>query len=267
MHSGHIKLIAGEHPTYDDQDILSACNHLSIRRMAGWRLCGKRTVSRQYAGINAGGFLPQSHLLKDWLSRCCEIKIKRLNRDQCRITRLVDSKEIIVTTGVPYTNHNGETDRHMDVDGFFSRKIKSFKQENATGTPLFSDDGDENKVVLYAGRSYASNDAMDGIWAAINSKTGIVEEDETNYEKQAPWSPESGRLVVRVDDFSDEESGVLTEPLLDEAGATVKKRMKFVDWQNDLGMSAEEITSVTDGSKNDHREVEQARDVIVKVKT
>jgi len=69
-----------------------------------------------------------------------------------------------------------------------------------------------------------------------------------------------------VDDFTDTESGVLVEPLLDESGTTVKKRKKFVDWQNDLGMSAEEISNVTDGSKNDHREVEQTRSTIVKVK-
>ena len=267
MHSGHIKLIAGDHPTYDDRDVLSACNHLTIRRMAGWRLCGKRSVNRQFIGLNSSGFLPHTHLLKDWFSRCCEAMIMRLNRDQCRITRLDNSHEVVVTTGVPYISHSGQPDRYMDVEGFFSHKIKSFQQSNATGVPLFSDDGDENKVMMYGGKSIASDDAMDDVWAAIQSKTGLFEEDETAYEKQKPWSPEPGRLIVRVDDFSDEESGVLTEPLLDEAGDTVKKRMKFVDWQNDLGMSAEEITSVTEGSKNDHREVEQTRDVIVRVKT
>ena len=195
--------------------------------------------------------------------------INRLNRDQCRITRLGDSHEIIVTTGVPYTDHSGKPDRYMDVDGFFNRKIKSFKQENATGSALFSDDGDENTVVMYAGKSYAGDGSMDGIWAAINSKTGIVEEDETTYEKQPPFgSPDpGGRLIVRVDDFTDQEAGILIEPLLDDAGTLMQKRMKFVDWENDLGLSAEEISDVSGGSKIDHRNEEQARDVIVQVKT
>lgn len=267
MHSGHIKLIAGDHPTYEDMDILSACNHLTIRRMAGWRLCGQRSVNRQFIGLNSSGFLPHTHLLKHWFSMCCEAMIRRLNRDQCRITRLDNSHEVVVTTGVPYISHSGQPDRFMDVDRFFSHKIKSFQQENATGVPLFSDDGDENKVMMYSGMSYANDESMDVIWAAINSKTGMLEEDETTYEKEPPWRPEPGRLIVRVDDFSSEESGVLVEPLLDEDGSTVRKRNKFVDWQTDLGMSAEEISSVTEGSKNDHREVEQTRDVIVKVKT
>ena len=267
MHSGHIKLIAGDHPTYDDQDIMSACNHLTIRRMAGWKVCGKRSVKRQFIGLNSSGFLPHAHLLKAWYVRCSELMLERLNETQVKITQLSDHQEIIVTTNEPYTNLRGQADRYMHVESLFSRKIKSFQQENATGTALFSDDGDENKIVMFGGRSYASDESMDGIWDAINSKMGLVEEDETTYENQQPWSPEPGRLIVRVDDFSDEESGILIEPLINEDGDIVQKRKSFVDWEKDLGLSPEEISDVSDGSKIDHRNEEQSRDVIVQVKT
>ncbi|MAY35627.1 MAG: hypothetical protein CMN84_05930 [Spongiibacteraceae bacterium] len=267
MHSGHIKLVAGDHPTFNDRDIMSACNHLTIRRMAGWKVCGKRSANRQFTGLNSSGFLPHSHLLKDWYMRCCEMMIERLNETQAKITRLSDQQEIIVTTNEPYTNLRGQADRYMHIEGFFGRKIKSFRQENATGTALFSDDGDENKIVMFGGRSYSDNESMDEIWSAINSKVGLVEEEETTYENQQPWSPEPGKLIVRVDDFSDEESGILIEPLLNEEGDIIQKRKSFVDWEKDLGLSPEEILDVSDGSKIEHRNEEQSRDVIVQVKS
>ena len=246
MHSGHIKLVAGDHPTFNDRDIMSACNHLTIRRMAGWKVCGKRSANRQFTGLNSSGFLPHSHLLKDWYMRCCEMMIERLNETQAKITRLSDQQEIIVTTNEPYTNLRGQADRYMHIEGFFGRKIK---------------------IVMFGGRSYSDNESMDEIWSAINSKVGLVEEEETTYENQQPWSPEPGKLIVRVDDFSDEESGILIELLLNEEGDIIQKRKSFVDWEKDLGLSPEEILDVSDGSKIDHRNEEQSRDVIVQVKS
>lgn len=268
MHSGHIKLIAGDHPTYDDRDIMCACNHLTIRRMAGWRLCGKRSANRQFIGINSSGFLPHSHLLKDWFSKCSELMLERLNKNQCRITRLRDQQVVVVTTGRAYVDLNGKPDRFLDVDRFFSHKIRSFLKADATGSVLFSDDDNKDRVVMFGGRTYASDDSMDDVWAAIHTKTGRIEETETTYEKEPPFgsSDPSGQLIVRVDDFSDQESGILIEPLFDEVGIVLKKRKKFVDWQNDIGLTENDVANVIGGSKNDHREIEQVRDVIVQVK-
>ena len=268
MHSGYIRLIAGDHKTYENSDIQGACNHLTIRRMAAWRFCGERTSSRQFSGLNSSGFLPNMHLLRSWCIRCSEMMLERIDRETCRIIRMSDSKEIIVTTHMPYEDFDGKAERYLNVGEFFRHKIRSFKNANATGTAIFSDDGDENKVVMFGGRFYANDNSMDDVWAEIQSRTGRMENHETTYENQPPFgSSERGKLVVRVNDFTDQEAGILCEPLLDESGEVVKKRKQFVDWEHDIGLSAEDIADVDAGSKNDHREVEQSRGEIVQVKS
>jgi len=272
MHSGYIKLITAPHATYEAGDVLSVCNHNTVRKMAGWKVCGERLQNRRYAGLNRHGFVPHSHLLKDWCSSTCEAMCERLNRTQARFTRLRDAREIVVTTGEPYANFRGQDERYFDVEQFFALKIQTLQKENAQGVTLFSDDGDHNKVMMYYGRTNANSAAMDTIWTAIETKTGKLEATETSYENQPPFgSPDSrGRLIIRVDDFSDEETGILTSPLLDETDPdnpiTIKKRSRYIDWRNDLGLSVGDVTDVENGTRREHRSVEQARDTVVRVK-
>ena len=206
--SGYLNLIIGRHATYEDGDILSACNRLTIRRMAGWRVCGERNSDRQFSGLNRDGFLPSTHLLRDWHEAVCECRFERLNRIQAKLIRLSDLREIVVTTGELYTNFRGQTGRQMHVEQFCRRQIATFKKTNAQGKALFSDDGDDNKISLYYGRTDSSHANMDTVWTAIMNKTGRLEADETTYRKEPPFGGHKrGRVVVRVDDFSDRERG------------------------------------------------------------
>ena len=87
---------------------------------------------------------------------------------------------MVVTTGEAYTNFRGQTERYMHVEQFFARKIQTFQRENGQGVPLFSDDGDQNKVVMYGGRTNANTAAMDTIWTAIELQTDFLESVQTS---------------------------------------------------------------------------------------
>lgn len=273
MASGHLQLIIKTHPTYEDGDILGAANHLSIRRVAGSRICFERGRNRQLAGLNGSGFLPSTHLLKDWHEACCEFRLERLNRNQCKQIRLSDMAEITITTGVPHTDLRGTPNRQMDVELYFRRQLATFKEQNARGKALFSNDGDELKVTMYGGRTDKGSTAMDTVWTAITSKTGRLEADETTYAKEPPFgSYHRGWIVIKVDDFSDEESGLLTSTLEDltdpDNPIYVKKRKSWVDWENDLGLTAKEISDAKDDQKDpDLRKTENSLSTIVQTKT
>lgn len=272
MASGHLQLIIKPHPTYEDGDVISAMNHLAIRRIAGSRICFERISNRQLAGLNGSGFLPNTHLLKDWHEACCQFRLERLNRNQCKQIRLSDMAEITITTGIPHTDLSGKLNRQMNVDLYFKRQLSTFREQNARGKALFSDDGNELKMVMYGGRTDMGSAAMNTVWAAITSKTGRLEADETTYKKEPPFgSYQRRRVVIRVDDFTDEEAGVITSSLQDltdpDNPITVKKRKSWVDWENSLGLSAKEISDSKDDSKDpDLRKNEKTRSTIVQTK-
>jgi hypothetical protein len=273
MPSGYLQLIIGTHSTYENGDIISAANHLTIRQSASSRICFERGRNRQFAGLNGSEFLPHAHLLKDWYEACCEFRLERLNRNQCKQVRLSDMAEIMITTGVPHTDLKGKPDRQMNVDLYFKRRLTSFRKQNAQGKAMFSDDGDELKVVMYGGRTVVNAKAMDAVWAAITNKTGRLESNETTYVKEPPFgSYQKRRIVIRVDDFTNEEAGILTSPLEDltdpDNPIIVKRRISWVDWEAGLGLSAKEITDSRDDQKNpDLRSDEKIRSTIVNTKT
>ena len=274
MPSGYLHLIAQPHAAYEEGDVLGACNYLKIRCMAGWRICGERQRrGRQYAGLNSHGYLPAVHLLKDWHEAISECRYERLNHTQAKLIRLSDMRELVVTTGVAYTNFRGQDERYHHVEQFCHGQIRTFRKESAQGKSIFSEDGDVNTIILYYGRTDSSDDNMDTIWTAIVSKTGRLEADETTYAKEPPFgSYKRGRVVIRVDDFTNEERGELTASLIDDTDpdnpVTLKKRKSWVDWQNDLGLTGREITDVKDDRQDpDLRTEEKVRSSIVRTKT
>ena len=274
MASGHLQLMSiNSHPTYENGDVLGAVSHLAIRRSAASRICFKRQGNRQLVGLNGNGLIPHAHVLKDWHEACCQFKFERLNRNQVKYIRLSDMAEIIITTGVPHTDHKGKPNRQMDVDLYFKRQLATFKKVSAQGKAIFSDDGDVNKVTLYGGNTDTSSAAVDAVWTAITNKTGKLEADEITYKKEPPFgSYQRRRIVLRVDDFTDLEGSELVASLQDltdpENPITIKKRKSFVDWESDLGLSAKDITDSKDDAKDpDLRTEEKVRGTIVKTKT
>lgn len=187
------------------------------------------------------------------------------------MTRISDNQELIITTNVPHTDLRGKENRMMDVNIYFASHVSLFQLENAQGKAIFSDDG--NNPILYGGRTKNDDTAMNTVWTAITNKTGRLEADETTYKKEPPFgSYQRNRIVVRVDDFTDDESSVLTSSLEDltdpENPITVKKRKSWVNWENDLGLTVGEITEVKDDTKDpDLRKSEKLRSSIVRVKT
>lgn len=268
--SGYINLLVGSHSTYEEGDIIGACNGLTIRRSAAFRICGERIANRQFAGLNGSGFLPHSHILKDWHEACCEYRIERLNASQCRMTRISDSTELVITSGVPHTDLRGKPDRVMNVEQYFTRRLASFKKQNAQGKAIFSDDGDENTITMYGGRTNADTTAMNAVWTAIETKTPKTEAAETAYDKEPPFGAHRKRLVLRVDDFDDTVAGQLMLPLTDNADppVTLKKRKNLVAWRTDLALSGAVIAAIdNDAREVDLRGVELVRANIVTVKT
>ncbi len=273
MSSGFLQLMIDTHPTYENGDVLSAANHLQIRRSASSRICFARGASRQFAGLNSDGFLPHSHVLKDWNEACREYRLERLNRNQAKMTRIRDSEELVITSGVPHTDVRGVPDRVMDVGLYFSRQLSTFQKQNAQGNAMFSDDGDEQKVVMYGGGCDQTAAKMDTVWTAIEAKTDKLESNETTYAKEPPFgSYQRRRIILRVDDFTDSERSNLQEPILDltnpDHPLIIKKRKSWVDWENDLGLTAKEIDDSRDDREDpDLRSDERTRSTIVKTKT
>ena len=244
---GYLQLIAQpDHPTYEDGDILSACNHLTIRRMAAWRQCCKRDGKRQVIGRNEHGYMPTTHVLADHHEATYEFKLQRTGRNTATMTRLSDMAELLIETGKPHTDFRGKPDRYMDVALYFARRQASWLKENAQGKIMFTDDGEY--PVIYCGRTTAGDAEMDTVWQAIETKVGVTELDETNPTVERAFGVRRNRIVLPVNNFTDAEGGQLTSSLVDETDpenpVTVKKRKNLVDWRERAGLTGGEIDDV-----------------------
>lgn len=227
---GYLALNVGFFPTYEDGDILSAVSWKQRKRHYGEQLCFAREPNRRIFGLNGHGFVPTTHVLKDWCEATYQFRYERLSATTAKVVRLSDSNEIEFESNTPFTQHDGR-EVHMDIPLFFQRRLISWQKENAQGIPLFSDDGNENTLICYAGRKSYAETNLDTAWTAIESKLGVFEKDIP----PPTFSDHRKRLVISVDDFDDATARDLVSPLVDETDpdnpVTVKKRKNQIEWR------------------------------------
>ena len=214
---GYLQLITPlSASSYEDGDILSAVPWRKVRQERAESLCfakmiieGNRKVARLVDGI-----YPAGDIAEDYLSASCEFKYERLNPTQNRVTRLSDNNEIVFENNVPFVQHDGKI-VYMDMDLFIKRRKTVLNGLGGNGFPIFGTNGNE---YYFAGRTEPSNVILDTIWAAIESKTEFLESVECD---KAHFSNYKKRLVICVNDMTDEEASLIVSPKEDIENVTV----------------------------------------------
>jgi hypothetical protein len=203
--------------SYEDGDIMSAVPWRRVRQERAEGLCFAKTIidgKRRIARLNSNGNYDPGDILEDWFEATAEFKFEKISSTQGRITRLSDSNEIVFTNDEPFTQHNGKT-VHLDIDRFINRRKKALAADGGAGRPIFGTPGSE---YYYGGRTTASHDTLNSVWQAIETKTAYLESVECD---RAHFSDHRKRLIIAVNDLTDEEAGLLTQPKIDVEAVTV----------------------------------------------
>lgn len=226
---GFLQLMVGDHPTYEDGDIVSAVNWRYTRHTTCEGLCfARRASDRRPLRLNGTGFLNTSDISRDFFEETHEFRFERVNANQLKKVRLSDNAEIIFTSGQIKADFDGR-DVSFDAASFFGRMLRTWGEPNARGKWLFGTDS--QNIQYYGGKMNSNHDILDNVWSAVESKLGVLESSVDH----APFSDYKKRLVIAVNDFSDSVMDGLSSPLLDETDpenpVTVKKRKNWVTWR------------------------------------
>lgn len=214
---GYLSIVVGNHPTYEDEDIVGATNWRRCRHFHAESICHVK-----YVPFNTDGLNPYNSLPEVLLSNCCQYKWERIGIDTIRRTNLW-TLDVVEYGSTPIE----DPDRpgrmiHCDVDDYFDMMVKHPRHR------IFGILGAETQ---YGGRTNASHAKLDTVWQEIEAQTAHREMDYA----VSPFGDYRKRLVVAVDNFDDETSGELTSPLIDEIDpenpVTAKKRKYSVRWR------------------------------------
>ena len=202
--------------SYEDGDILSAVPWRKVRQERAEGLCfakaiidGNRKVDRLVNGL-----YPAGDIAEDYLSTTSQFKYEKLNSTQNRVTRLSDNDEIIFENNVPFVQHDGKT-VSMDMGLFLKRRKSTLNGIGGNGRLIFGTNGNE---YYFGGRTDTSNANLDIVWTAIESKTAFLESVECD---KAHFSNYRKRLIISVNDMTDEEALLLVSPKEDIENVTV----------------------------------------------
>jgi hypothetical protein len=228
--------------SYDDGDILSAVTYRHVRAERAEGVCARKVKAngvRNFERLNADGLFDPGDVLEDWFEATSEFKFERLNKTEGRITRLSDMNEITFTTKQPFVQHDGKTVQ-MDMDSFLARRKRSLAGPGGRGKPIFGTPGNE---YWYGGRSSREHANLDVAWLAIENKLQISEAEVAD---KAVFSDYRKRLVIAVNDMSDESAGLLTKGKTDIEDATVNTVVADGDdWTVTLSSSASALASAS----------------------
>jgi hypothetical protein len=202
--------------SYEDGDILSAVPWRKVRQERAESLCFAKTIIEGNRKVDrlVDGLYPAGDIAEDYLSTTSQFKYERLNATQNRVTRLSDNDEIVFENNVPFVQHDGKT-VSMDMDFFLRRRKAVLNSIGGNGRPIFGTNGNE---YYFGGNSNASNANLDTVWTAIESKTAFLESVECD---KAHFSNYRKRLVISVNDMTDEEASLIVSPKEDIENVTV----------------------------------------------
>jgi len=194
--------------TYEDGDILSAVTYRHVRAERAQGLVQAKTLvngTRQMDRLNTHGLYDAGDVLQDYLEATSKLRYERLNATQGRVTRLSDLNQITFTTNTTFVQHDGKAVQ-MDLDAYVKRRRATLAGPGGRGRPLFGSPGTE---VWYGGSKFQDHTVLDTVWASIESKLLVSEADVAD---AAVFSDYRKRLVIAVNDMSDEDAGLLTQP-------------------------------------------------------
>lgn len=239
----------GDHPSFEDGDILVAKNRRSIRAIHAEDICWPRQNGKKVGGLIENNF----PLLEILFGNVYQYKFQRVSTDEVkRITIATGDEDVLSKT----PNADGEA---INVKEYVNRRKAAAKK------PIFGAAGSE---IWYGGRISAGHTQLDRIWQEIESRTAKREQDHVNW----PFTPRELQrfLAFDVDDFDNQEAGELVAPLVDESDpdnpVTLKKRKNYVEWR---GLRDVVESNVLDSSQQiDIRSIRKhVRSQIAKVKS
>lgn len=218
MKTGNLLLISGDHPTYEDGDILCAFNNKRIKQVKAEHICWPRLRGKKLGGMVGEAF----PLLKVMLEETRQYKFQRVGDTVERTNLITLAQDIITAT----PNANGE---YMDVEMFIKRR-KLFGK-----LPIFGADGEE---FWFGGDTLTEQKDIDKLWKKIEEKSRHKEKDNEKWDftdaEIKQFTP------IEVDDFDDivRESLTASNDVV-EIGKDLKigkKRNKSVKWRDLVGI-------------------------------
>ena len=220
--AGELLLICRPHPRFSDGDILDARNRRQIRH------CHAQLLSSvKEAGRNGDGLRPSGTLFEVGQQQSCLYKMERVSRTECRSTNLDTLQQKIVGPDI-------------DADGDFIN-LGPYIRRHGRGPrhSMFGTTGREYWYSGYRKDGQPNHARLNQWWQEIEARTAHREADFPHW----PFSYKERRvfLMLSVDDFTDAEATILTEPLLDESipgqQIVIELRKRWIQWRDlpDIG--------------------------------
>lgn len=188
--------------------------------------------------VNSDGYLDTTNITRDYLEVVSQYRFERISKNEVRRT--------VISTG----------DREIFADNWdlFLRRRRSSRCPNGSPKkPIFGSLGNE---IWYGGSKDISNITMDLVWNDIESKTSYTKSD--NMDLYWPDRILAHYLIVPMDDFSpivraemiESEYGPNTDPGAGpEDTVIIKRRIRKIDYENDLQLSGRTIDDLRDRKK------------------
>ena len=218
VHSAEFAIYIGADPSgsFEDGDILHAMNDLRILDVHAQHIVHPKLAAR-----NKDTLISTDSLTAFYLERTKQYKMERISTDGVRRTNLLTGATDFINNTA---NGNGE---RMDVPVYIERRLRSPRHQ------IFGVKGAE---VWYGGRSSCTLPEVNNVWTEIEAKTSFNKADHREW----PFTPREKNkyLLFKVNDFDNTERGELESSL---PGTTRKHN---VDWRNDLGLTAEQKTTI-----------------------
>jgi len=235
---------------YKDGDIVCAFNDNRIRCVHAQHICFKRLETGRRFKLNGAGLVPNASLAKDYLQTVHQFKYERLGKETLRITQLSDNQSIEITSNIPFQNSfDKNKTQYMDIPLFVKRSIRTMRETNARGIPVF---GEPGKEIWYGGKTDVSASNISQVWDAIETKTENVRADLQFKLWPSGAQDLKSHLSLLVNDFDDTEAESLAEPLMDltdpENPVLLKKRKNMVSWKDIILISELTQTNVLDST-------------------
>lgn len=252
-----LQVYVGPDRAFRDGDVISCCTWRLARQLQVHSAMFRRGQDRRLQRINRAGLLPFGDPCEDFCAACFRTKITRTGRLTAIKTRLSDGAEIQIQDNVKFEDFSGFI-RKMRVEQYFDRELRTFREHNARGKPLFGTN--DLNVVLYCGKQDYSHANLDICWTAAESKLGASEQQAMDDFK--PFSDPRRRLWLAVEDMADSAAQRLSSELMDEEGVIVEKRESFVAWRSISGIVEADVLDRRKELRLDREATHDSRQIV-----
>lgn len=216
-------------PSYQDGDIIVAINDRRIKDVYAQHICKPN-------GFNRQGLRTPNSLLETYLSNVYEYKFQRISKNKILRTNLITFQQEILS------NKPNSAGERIDVDLYISKRIQHHIHK------IFGEKGSE---YWYGGHINNSSTTLDIIWNDIENKTSFR---KINFQ-DFPFTDHELKqhLIIKTDDFTEEQKTDFESDLKDKEGNIIKKRTNYIIWRNLLNKNVSDSDIINKDIKVDIR--------------